>query len=121
MDDVTTAELATRLDEPGLVILDVRSVGEFDGTHGAPCDPRQGHIPGARNLELMEILGRLVPEEVRALVGAPEGAEVIAYCHSGARSAHAVQALRFAGYVGRNYVGSWHEWSRDESLPIASP
>jgi thiosulfate/3-mercaptopyruvate sulfurtransferase len=121
LEDITTAELASRLEEPGLVLLDVRSLGEFTGTHGAPCDPRQGHIPGARHLELMELLEPRVPEQVRALVGAPEGTEVIAYCHSGARSAHAVEALRFAGYVARNYVGSWHEWSRDESLPIAQP
>jgi thiosulfate/3-mercaptopyruvate sulfurtransferase len=120
MEDVTTAELAGRLDDQSLVLLDVRSTGEFAGTHGAPCDPRQGHIPGARHLELMELLAAQVPEDVRALVGAPEGAEVIAYCHSGARSAHAVQALCFAGYLGRNYVGSWHEWSRDESLPIVT-
>ena len=117
-DDVTTAELAGRLEEPDLVLLDVRSAGEFAGTHGAPCDPRQGHVPGARLVELMELLSLGSPDEVRALVGAPEGAEVIAYCHSGARSAHAVEALRFAGYVGRNYVGSWHEWSRHAELPI---
>jgi thiosulfate/3-mercaptopyruvate sulfurtransferase len=116
--DITTGELAGRLDEPGLVLLDVRSEGEYTGSHGAPCDPRQGHIPGARHLELMEILGAGTPEQVRELVGAPEGSEVIAYCHSGARSAHAVEALRFGGYAGRNYAGSWHEWSRDDSLPV---
>jgi 3-mercaptopyruvate sulfurtransferase SseA len=27
-----------------------------------------------------------------------------------------VQVLREAGYDARNYVGSWHEWSRDPSL-----
>jgi 3-mercaptopyruvate sulfurtransferase SseA len=25
--------------------------------------------------------------------------------------------LRGAGYRARNYVGSWHEWSRDPDLP----
>ena len=54
---------------------------------------------------------------MRELVGAPEGAEVIAYCHSGSRSALAVQVLAAAGYAARNYVGSWHEWSRDPELP----
>jgi 3-mercaptopyruvate sulfurtransferase SseA len=29
----------------------------------------------------------------------------------------AAHILAAGGYVGRNYVGSWHEWSRDESLP----
>ena len=52
------------------------------------------------------------------LVGLPEGAEVIAYCHSGSRSGFAEQVLRGAGYDARNYAGSWHEWSRDRSLPV---
>ena len=116
--EITTAELVARLDEPGLVLLDVRSAGEYSGSLGAPCDPRQGHIPGARHLELIEIMGAQTPEQVRELIGAPEGAEVIAYCHSGARSAHAVEVLRLGGYAGRNYTGSWHEWSRDDALPI---
>lgn len=111
LDDVTMAELESRLGDDALVLLDVRSAGEYDGTLGAPCDPRQGHIPGARNLDVNEILA-LSADELRARVGAAEGAEVIAYCHSGSRSGHAVLALRAAGYAARNYAGSWHEWSR---------
>lgn len=42
---------------------------------------------------------------------------LIAYCHSGQRSALAVEILRAAGYEARNYRGSWHEWSRDPALP----
>jgi thiosulfate/3-mercaptopyruvate sulfurtransferase len=48
----------------------------------------------------------------------PEGAEVVTYCHSGSRSALGAMALRSAGYRARNYVGSWHEWSRHAELPI---
>ena len=57
-------------------------------------------------------------ERIRELVGRPEGAEVVAYCHSGSRSALATLALRAAGYDARNYAGSWHEWSRHEDLPL---
>ena len=71
----------------------------------------QGHIPGARHLELAELF-ELSPQEVRERVGLPEGAELVAYCHSGSRSALAAQILRGAGYDARNYPGSWHEWSR---------
>jgi thiosulfate/3-mercaptopyruvate sulfurtransferase len=60
----------------------------------------------------------LAPEQIRALVGLPEGAEIVAYCHSGSRSALAAMALRSAGYRARNYPGSWHEWSRHEDLPV---
>ena len=117
MSDVTTSELAERLAEPGLVILDVRHAAEFSGAVVAPCDPRAGHIPGARNVDLGELLAAGNVGSIRALVGAPAGAEVIAYCHSGSRSAVAAHVLTAAGYSARNYVGSWHEWSRDPELP----
>ena len=58
------------------------------------------------------------PQQIRELVGLPEGAEVVAYCHSGSRSALATLALRAAGYDARNYAGSWHEWSRHDELPL---
>ena len=117
MADVELAELRARLGEDGLAILDVRSPHEYEGITGAPCDPRQGHIPGAVNLPLEQIIERHSVDEIRALVGLPEGAEIVAYCHSGSRSGFAVQVLREAGYDARNYAGSWHEWSHDPALP----
>jgi thiosulfate/3-mercaptopyruvate sulfurtransferase len=117
MTDVTVDELARRLGEPGLVLLDVRRPEEFAGELTAPCDPRPGRIPGARNVEVTLLLGAGNDVAVRELVGEPVGAEVIAYCHSGSRSGLAVQVLAAAGYAARNYVGSWHEWSRDPELP----
>ena len=117
----TWQELRDRLGDPGLTILDVRTPDEFSGRAGAACDPRQGHIPGARLLDYQELFdapGRpLPPDQVRELAGLPEGAEVVAYCHSGSRSALAALALRSAGYEARNYPGSWHEWSRHPELP----
>jgi thiosulfate/3-mercaptopyruvate sulfurtransferase len=109
--DVTHDELARRLGEGGLTVLDVRSPAEYRGDLGAPCDPRQGHIPGALNVDVQELM-RLDREGIRTRLGLPEGAEIVAYCHSGARSALAVEVLRDAGYEARNYPGSWHEWSR---------
>ena len=118
LGDVMIEELAARLGEPDLVVLDVRSLAEFTGALGAPCDPRQGHIPGARHLDLSTLFEARTLEAVRDLVGEPDGAELIAYCHSGSRSAAAVDILVAAGYAARNYVGSWHEWSRDDALPV---
>ena len=118
MSDVGRDELERRLDEEGLVVLDVRTPAEFAGAAGYPCDSRQGHLPGARNIELQLLLEATDVAAVRALVGAPEGSEVIAYCHSGSRSAMAAQILEAAGYDARNYVGSWHEWSSSPDLPV---
>jgi len=118
----TREEVERRLGEDGLTLLDVRTEQEFDGQGGYPCDPRQGHIPGARRIDeelLFDGPGLPKPAEViRAAVGAPLGGEVIAYCHSGSRSARATLALRAAGYSARNYPGSWHEWSRHPDLPL---
>jgi thiosulfate/3-mercaptopyruvate sulfurtransferase len=118
----TRQELAGRLEDPELTIIDVRTPDEFTGRRGNQCDPRQGHIPGARNLEvggLFEVPGRPASaERIRELVGLPEGAEIVAYCHSGSRSALATLAFRSAGYDARNYAGSWHEWSRHDELPL---
>lgn len=116
--DVTREELARRLGEEGLVLLDVRSAAEFSGAAGYPCDARQGHLPGALHVDVQALLGAGGADAVRALVGAPAGAEVIAYCHSGSRSAVAAELLRAAGFEARNYVGSWHEWSSDPDLPV---
>jgi thiosulfate/3-mercaptopyruvate sulfurtransferase len=118
----TRRELASRLDDASLAILDVRTRDEYTGKAGNHCDPRQGHIPGARNVGLEALLvgpgEPLSPEQIRAAVGLPKGAEIVAYCHSGSRSALATLALRSAGYDARNYAGSWHEWSRHDELPL---
>jgi thiosulfate/3-mercaptopyruvate sulfurtransferase len=119
----TLDELRGRLDDPTLALVDVRRPEEFAGQAGAPCDPRQGHIPGALNIEVSTLFsapGQPQPaDDIRALAGLPDGADVVAYCHSGSRSALAMLALRAAGYRARNYVGSWHEWSRHEELPVS--
>jgi thiosulfate/3-mercaptopyruvate sulfurtransferase len=114
--NIDAEELAGRLDDPRLTVLDVRTEGEYDGTRGNTCDARQGHIPGARNLDVGALAQCETVEQVQELVGLAPGAEIAAYCHSGSRSALAVQILRAAGYEARNYGGSWHEWSRLNDL-----
>ncbi len=118
----TRAEVERRLGDDDLTLLDVRTEDEFHGRGGYPCDPRQGHIPGARRVDEEALFaGPGVPKpagDVQAVVEAPEGGDVIAYCHSGSRSARATLALRAAGYRARNYPGSWHEWSRHLELPL---
>jgi thiosulfate/3-mercaptopyruvate sulfurtransferase len=116
----TRDELAARLGDDTLTILDVRTDEEFSGKRGYPCDPRQGHIPGARHVHVQDLFaGPGQPRaagEIRDRVG--DAQEIVAYCHSGSRSALATLALRSAGYNARNYAGSWHEWSRHDELPL---
>jgi thiosulfate/3-mercaptopyruvate sulfurtransferase len=112
-------ELAARLAAGEVALIDVRSADEYAGRDGYPCDPRQGHIPGAVHVELRELFAapgvRLDAPAMRALLaerGIDPEREIVAYCHSGQRSALAAGALRAAGLAAANYEGSWHEWSR---------
>jgi len=118
----TRDELAARLGDAELTLVDVRREDEYTGRGGYPCDPRQGHIPGARRVEVSTLFaGPGTPrtgDEIRSLTGFTPGADLVTYCHSGSRSALGAMALRSAGYRARNYVGSWHEWSRHPELPI---
>jgi thiosulfate/3-mercaptopyruvate sulfurtransferase len=48
--------------------------------------------------------------------------EVLAFCNTGYRSAHAYLVLRLLGYPRvRNYVGSWQEWGNRDGCPVAVP
>jgi thiosulfate/3-mercaptopyruvate sulfurtransferase len=113
---VTGDELAGLLERGEVVLVDVRSRAEYAGETGYPCDPRQGHIPGAEHVDLNEIYAAGTdPAAVRGLLaerGIPEDLPIVAYCHSGQRSEIAAALLRQAGFDAVNYAGSWHEWSR---------
>jgi thiosulfate/3-mercaptopyruvate sulfurtransferase len=110
VSEIEYEELVERLG--GVPVIDVRTEVEHTGAGGYPCCGRQGHIPGSRHIPVEEVLSAA---DLRALVGEPEGAELVVYCHSGERSARAAAALRAAGYNARNYTGSWHEWSQRDT------
>ena len=116
MTDATLEEIGRRLGEKSYVVLDVRSAREYSGEVTAPCDPRPGRIPGSRHFDLQELLA-FTPEQIRERLGSPDALELVTYCNSGSRSELAADILRSLGYRASNYRGSWHEWSRDESLP----
>jgi thiosulfate/3-mercaptopyruvate sulfurtransferase len=110
---VTGDELAARLGADGPQLLDVRTEAEYDGSSGYPCDPVQGHIPGAVNIAVEELAD--AGAGLRVLLqehGLDPDAPIVCYCHSGGRSAYATSVLAAAGITAENYEGSWHEWSR---------
>ena len=120
--DVTGA-----MDQPGAVILDTRSRAEWLGTDRRAA--RGGAIPTALHQDWVAHLtpeGRLRPAaELRALfeaIGVTPEREIIAYCNTGYRSAHAYLALRLLGYPRvRNYLGSWQEGAERPELPVVVP
>ncbi len=109
------------------VLLDARAPERYRGER-EPIDPVAGHIPGAVNVPATELLrlegrGLLDAADLRSrfeAAGVRDGAPVGAYCGSGVTAAFEVLALERAGYRGALYVGSWSDWIRDPSRPVAT-
>lgn len=118
------ADGAAALARTGL-LLDARAAERYRGDV-EPIDPVGGHIPGAVSAPTTENVAesglfRPAPELVDRFkaFGATADAEVGVYCGSGVSGAHQVLALAVAGIPAALYVGSWSEWSRDGSRPVA--
>ncbi len=109
-DTAGTDEIAERLGDPRLVLLDARPADRFRG-EALGHDPVAGHIPGA--LSTPSTTGRLIELPPEAL----DADEVVAYCGSGVMACATLLALDRAGRTdARLYPGSWSEWSR-KGLP----
>ena len=113
---------------PGVALLDARATDRFEG-RSEPVDARAGHIPGARSAPFTGNLvapgGAFRPaDELTArfhTLGAMEAETVVCYCGSGVTACHDLLALAIAGRDDALlYEGSWSDWARDPSLPIAT-
>lgn len=108
------------------VLVDARTPERFRG-ESEPIDPVAGHIPGAVNVPMADLVtddGRLRPgrqlRERFAREGIDEVTVVGTYCGSGITAAHTALALHEAGVEADVYVGSWSEWITDSSRPVAT-
>ena len=93
--DIGVDELKTALDGGKVpVLIDVRTPEEFAG----------GHVPGAKNVPLDQLAGRM------GELGDPAACEVYVICQSGGRSARASQSLAAAGRRPVNVQGGTGAW-----------
>ena len=100
-DTIEAEELAARLGEPGLTVVDARLPERYRG-EVEPIDPVAGRIPGAVNAPYPEPLPS----------GLAEAEELVAYCGSGITAAVALLRLAQAGRRdAKLYPGSWSDWS----------
>jgi thiosulfate/3-mercaptopyruvate sulfurtransferase len=103
-DTVTAEELARRLGDPSLLLVDARTANRWRGEPN-PIDDPAGRIPGARNAPWAEPLPELPP------------GELVAYCGSGVTATVLLHRAALQGRSGKLYPGSWSEWSK-RGLPI---
>jgi thiosulfate/3-mercaptopyruvate sulfurtransferase len=92
-------------------------------------DSKAGHVPGARNRPFSANVtptGRFRPpgelrSELTELLGGRSPDRLIAMCGSGVTACHLLLAMDVARlFGGQLYAGSWSEWIRDPTRPIAT-
>ena len=126
---IEASELLAQLEAKNLVLLDTRTPDEFSGERQKAGAQRAGHIPGSVNMDWAGATDYngdkrfRSPEALReryAFLGNPDSTQVVAYCHSGVRSAHTYFVLtQLLGYNQvRNFDGSWLQWSARAEAPI---
>ena len=102
LEPVAQDELARRLDDGHVLVLDVRPEAEYAA----------GHIPGALNVPHDRLAARLVE--------LPGGTDIIAYCRGRycVFAPDAVRLLRARGFSARTLEGGLPDW-RLAGLPVA--
>ena len=102
--DISAGQARDLLAEPpaGLVIVDVRTPREF----------REGHIPGARN---MDFFGGSFERQSESL---PRDAPVLLYCRTGKRSTAAAELLGEAGVKHIYHMHQGLEAWKEAGLPL---
>ena len=103
-DTIAAEELARRLADPSLVLVDARTAARWRGEPN-PVDAKPGRIPGALNAPWNEPQPEL-----------PDG-ELVAYCGSGVTACVVLHRAFLAGREGVLYPGSWSDWSQ-RPLPV---
>jgi thiosulfate/3-mercaptopyruvate sulfurtransferase len=103
-DTIEAEEIARRLGDPSLALVDARPAHRWRGEPNEIDDPA-GRIPGAASAPWAEPLPELPP------------GELVAYCGSGVTACVTLHRAWLAGREGRLYPGSWSEWSQ-RGLPV---
>ncbi|MGD8643505.1 MAG: sulfurtransferase [Chromatiales bacterium] len=118
----------TALGRGEICLVDARAAERFRGEQ-EPIDPVAGHVPGAINRPYGENLipdGRfktpeLLRSEFEQLLDGRPASQAVHMCGSGVTACHNLLAMQIAGLGGSSlYAGSWSEWIRDPSRPVAA-
>jgi len=122
---VSKDEVLARIEDKNSLVWDARAPDEFNGTKVTAL--RNGHIPGAKNLNWLDLQDRendlrlkampLIEERLLEL-GIDKGKQVITHCQTHHRSGLTYLVGKALGYDIKAYDGSWAEWGNDAETPI---
>lgn len=122
-------EVLAAINDPNVILLDTRTLDEYTGKMLKNGAAKAGRLPGSIHIDWANAVdydGSFRFKEVADLMhlyeskGVTKDKKIIAYCHTGVRSAHTQFVLsELMGYSDvKNYDGSWTEWSHDDTLPF---
>ncbi|WP_081661819.1 sulfurtransferase [Gillisia sp. JM1] len=109
------------------LIIDARTDDEFSGKRHKEGAAKGGRIPNSKSIDWAKSVNYNGDNKMKSTedlvqiyseLGASKNDTIIAYCHSGVRSAHTTFVLtQLLGYKNvKNYDGSWTEWSQFDDL-----
>jgi len=115
------------LEQGNIHLLDARSEERFTAKD-AKTDPVAGHVPGAKSFPFAGNLTQQgvfrtadeINQRFSSMLGDNQ-TQVINMCGSGVTACHNLLAMSIAGLpMTRLYVGSWSEWIKEKSRPVAT-
>lgn len=126
VDDIINHLDHQKLSDQNFAIWDARSAAEYDGSK--VLTKRGGHIPGAINIDWLELMDRQrnmrlvnleqLQQRLNTL-GLSKDKQIITHCQTHHRSGLSYLAMKVLGYPNiKGYHGSWSEWGNRDDTPI---
>lgn len=122
---ISKEQVLVSIEDQDSIVWDARAPEEFNGSKVTAL--RNGHIPGAVNLNWLDLQDREndlrlkpLPEIEQRMneLGINKDKKIITHCQTHHRSGLSYLVGKALGYDIKAYDGSWSEWGNDPQVPI---
>ena len=124
---ISLSTVKQQIGNAGSIVWDARGSDEYAGTKVTAL--RNGHIPGAVNLDWLDLMDRNndlrlrqlpeLEERLRSL-GITADKQIITHCHTHHRSGLTYLVGKALGMNIKAYDGSWSEWGNQSDTPVVT-